>query len=232
MSELLSNYLILLLLVISIPLGGSFERRVAYYKTWPALFPAMLLTLVPFIIWDILFTHHGIWWFNSDYYGPITLAGLPLEEWLFFLAIPYSCLYIYAWIKYARRHKPERFTPAMGYAFWIVGLASMLFSLYHFDRSYTLVVFGTLGFTCMVIALTRPAFTANFLIAFLITKIPFFLVNGYLTGKPVVLYDELENLAVRMHTIPVEDAFYSFLLLFINTWFYEYFLRKRRMKAS
>lgn len=52
----------------------------------------LLLTILlagsPFLIWDIIVTHLGHWWFDADQTLPWRIAGLPLEEVGFFVVIP------------------------------------------------------------------------------------------------------------------------------------------------
>ena len=53
----------------------------------------------------------------------------------------------------------------------------------------------------------------HFWVALGLTYAPFLIANGALTGMPVVLYDNAENLAIRAGTIPLEDFFFSFSML-------------------
>jgi lycopene cyclase domain-containing protein len=70
-------------------------------------------------------------------------------------------------------------------------------------------------------------YLSRFYIAFLIILVPFFIVNGILTGtgleEPVVWYNDDENLGIRLLTIPIEDIGYAFTMIFGNVFLIEKF---------
>ena len=86
------TYAGLLLATIAVPLALSFDKNVHFWTRWKYLFPAILITAVVFIYWDIQFTAAGIWSFNHHYVVGAFFYGLPVEEWLFFLIVPYVFL--------------------------------------------------------------------------------------------------------------------------------------------
>ena len=94
-----NTYLLLNIFTISIPFIFSFHKKLNFYKTWKAFFPAVFITAAVFIIWDIYFTGISVWGFNRDYLLGVNLVNLPLEEWLFFFCIPYAIVFTYAAIK-------------------------------------------------------------------------------------------------------------------------------------
>jgi lycopene cyclase domain-containing protein len=53
-------------------------------------------------------------------------------------------------------------------------------------------------------------------------------VNGYLTGRPIVLYGEPFFLGLRIWTIPVEDFAYGFGLITMSIVCWEFFLGGRQ----
>lgn len=62
--------------------------------------------------------------------------------------------------------------------------------------------------------------------AYLVSLLPFYIVNGILTAIPVVMYNSNENMGFRVGTIPFEDHFYSMSLILLNLIFFEHFRRK------
>jgi lycopene cyclase domain-containing protein len=109
--------------------------------------------------------------------------------------------------------------------FAVLALLFLTIAFLNQDRAYTYFTgFFTGGFMLLVLLL-RTVFntfqTKAFLIAYVIILIPFLIVNGFLTAIPVVLYNDLENLSIRLYTIPVEDTVYGLLLILMNVVLYE-----------
>jgi len=214
---------------ISIPLAFSFEKRVAFYKSWKELFISMIITATFFITWDIWFTSEGVWKFNPQYISGIHIANLPVEEWMFFFFIPYACMFIHESLKYYIPNPPLVKT---GNKIALV-LAIVLFivSGLNYDKLYTSITFLLLGvFLIAGILISPKHFPGRFFFTYLVTLVPFAIVNGILTSMPVLIYSDSENLSFRIGTIPVEDFFYSMLLLLMNITIYEYLKRIKKAR--
>ncbi|HKJ06257.1 MAG TPA: lycopene cyclase domain-containing protein, partial [Flavobacteriaceae bacterium] len=88
-------YLLINIASLSIPFAYSFEKKMNFKKNWNAVFLGIFIVAIPFLIWDVWFTKIGVWGFNPDYHLSINIFGLPLEEILFFICIPYASLFIH-----------------------------------------------------------------------------------------------------------------------------------------
>lgn len=213
------TYLFLDLISILFPLILSFDKKVHFYKHWWRLFPAISVGAVSFLIWDEWFTIHQVWSFNPDYILGIFLWHLPIEEWLFFICIPFSCFFIYECIKAYFPDQKVLNVPII--TFMLIALF-LIIGIPHYHKIYTLITFVGSGIMLLIqYIFFRNKHLRFFYLMWIIHLIPFFIINGFLTSTPVISYDDNENLGIRIFTIPLEDAFYSMFLLLIVLSVYE-----------
>ena len=218
------TYLLINIFSILIPLLFSFEKRLSFYKLWKALFPAVLITGSFFIVWDHYMTLWNVWQFNPAYVLGINVWGLPIEEWLFFLTIPYSCLFIYESLNFLIK-KDHLLRFSKNFSIVLIVILSIT-ALLNTDKSYTWIKLSLTALMLVFVVLKKFPFMGKFYRAYLVSLIPFLIVNGILTSLPVVIYNDAENLGIRIFTIPVEDTMYSLLLLLINVVLFEFFKKK------
>lgn len=196
------------------PLFLSFDKKVAFYKDWKFFILAMLPTSLAYIIWDIIATHTLVWKFNPQYLLGINIINLPIEEYMFFIVVPYACLFIYAclkayWPKW-HSHNLNKVT-----SFGII-LLSAICIIKNPSHAYTSSTFGLLSVTYCILLFTKyNHHLTHLIISWAIALLPMAFVNGILTGNPVLIYDNTENLGIRVGTIPFEDFFYNLLYM---TW--------------
>jgi lycopene cyclase domain-containing protein len=212
---------------------ASFDKRLDFYKQWRFLFPAIFITLTFFIIWDIYFTHLGVWGFNEKYLTGIDIVNLPLEEWLFFIAIPYACVFTYDALNYLV--KRDYFKDYAKIISWVLIVVLLIVGLLNLDRLYTSVTFITTAiFLLLHLYVFKSTYLGRFYFSYMIILIPFLIVNGILTGsfidEQVVWYDNSQNLGIRIFTIPIEDSVYGLLLILMNITLLEAFRNKYNKK--
>ncbi len=207
------TYLLVNFFTVIICFIYSFDKRLKFNRYFIAYLKAAIVVGIPFVLWDVWFTKMGVWWFNNDYTMGITLLGLPLEEWLFFLCIPFSCTFTYYsvtrffdlnWINY--------FNSIIAFLTIIVcSVAALLYP----DKAYTFI---TAILTALSMFLLYFVFRVRWIgeasLVFTILMLGFFPVNGVLTGtgleSPIVNYNPSEFLTLRIGTIPLEDMVYGY----------------------
>lgn len=215
----------------------SFDKKVAFYRSWRYLFPSILIVGIGFIIWDEFFTRIGVWGFTPKYLSKIYLGHLPLEEVLFFLVVPYNFLFIFLVLQ---AYFPVRKTMLIRSVFkWMIGISSSFMVVFYggfqlFFSTFDTYNYYTISAAFFSVLLTllfhKKAWYGDFVLSYLVCLLPFFIVNGILTGSitedPIVWYSEQHIIGWRMGTIPFEDLFYNYDLLLPLTWLFQYFRRK------
>jgi lycopene cyclase domain-containing protein len=195
-----------------------------FYKKWKSILPALIIPGLLFLMWDAWFTSMGVWGFNGRYVSGFYIYNLPIEEVLFFVCIPYACIFSYEAVKYfLKKDVFFRYRKAISIS---ICAMSILLALLNYEKAYTALTFFSLSiFIALLEWKWKAAFLSRSYIAYLFILIPFLLVNGILTGtgleEPIVWYNNAENLNIRMGTIPVEDTFYGMLLILMNISLFE-----------
>lgn len=240
-------YILVDLFCLSGPFFLSFHKSVAFYKNFKPLVIGLLTMFAIYIPWDILFTHWGIWSFNNEY----TLQGrwflLPLEEWLFFIAVPFACVFTFECVRYFKKTPPsETFTKISSSAIALTSAALAIYAGLN-DLWYTFTA-TVMSLLMLVIHMKMKSnFLGSFLFAWLILLIPFFISNGILTGlhfykydllntsqvnisEAIVRYNNNYNLGIRIWSVPIEDFFYGLAMVLLTLTPYEYFRLKWNTK--
>ena len=225
------NYLYLLLDIgsFSIPFIFSFHPKLKFYRYWKALALGTILTMLIFIPWDIFFTVNKIWGFNEDYFIGIKILSMPLEEWLFFILIPYACIFMhYALMELFPKMELQRKRSNFITNVLIIVFAVVAF--FNYDKWYTVVNFSYAAILLLLVRAFSPEVLKKYFITFPVMLIPFFIINGILTGSSienqVVWYNNDENLGIRLITIPIEDTVYAFSMILTNLVLTQFFYRK------
>lgn len=224
-----SLYLLLNFFAVLIPFIFSYHPKLNFYKHFKAFFIANTLVAVIFIAWDIVFTRIGVWGFNPTYISGLYLLHLPIEEILFFICIPFSCVFTYhclnLFFKIAWKPVTENLI------ILTFSILLLLIGIYSLPKLYTSSTFISLPLVLLAIKyIAKVSWLPKLFFSYTILLIPFFIINGILTGSglenPVVWYNNDENLGIRILTIPVEDIFYGFELILLNVFLFEYLKQK------
>jgi lycopene cyclase domain-containing protein len=225
------EYLIFNLLVISGPLILASMRRFYFLDRWPYALPAIGAAAIPYLIWDALVTGRH-WMFSETYTLNIRLANLPLEEWLFFLTVPFACLFTWEMIT---KYLPDRHTDTgrtVRYLSLLFPAAGLIFFYYGREYSGLVMFFLTLVIYLDKVLATNLVYQKRFYWYLLMIVVFTFMFNGYLTARPVVLYNEAYLMGLRLITIPIEDFGYGTSLLVLCTVLYESLKQKFVLKWS
>lgn len=229
----MSLYFWLMLGTLLGPFLLSFDRKVHFYTHWRILFPSTLIVALAYVAWDELYTSWGVWGFNPDYLQGVYLGHLPVEEICFFVFVPYACFFVHACLK---AYFPKLNVSRLGRIFApLFSLLCLVLFVCFFDNLYTgVAALLALVLTLLFFYALKVQWYADFIFTFLVVQLPFFFVNGALTGmftpQPIVWYNESEIMGPRWVSIPLEDTLYNYGFLILVFSLYYFFEKRAKMK--
>jgi len=216
------SYLLLLLVYLVIPVILSFQKSVRFVFRLRYLLPATVFAGAIFVMWDIRFTQMGIWSFNPEYLTGIYILTIPVEEWLSFIIIPLSSVYIYEWlkIKFEDFEKPNIFILV---SLILLSISAVLAYYYRSSMFSFFTFFLSAIYLGYIVFRNRfRKYYTKFYLAWIISLVPFIIVSSILNSLPAVVYNSDHIIGVALFGVPVEKVGYLFLLLLINITIYEY----------
>ena len=219
------NYLLLDALIILFPLILSFKWKFKYYTFYKPLFTSIFLVGLIYIIWDAIVTSRGDWWFNHTYLSGIEIIGLPLEEIMFFIVVPYSCIFIYENLVHFMGEKKIFFNK--WFYLFLSGIFIILGIIYY-HQDYTILAMFSCALFFIIATIFYPTILKmrNYWLYIIISFVPFIIFNYLLTSLIVVYYKPNAIWGIRITTIPLEDFFYNFAMLSFYLMIYIYFKNK------
>lgn len=229
------TYSLILFFTVIICFVASFDKRLRFDREFVPFLKAAALVALFFIAWDVWFTSKEVWWFDTRYTLGLLVAGLPLEEWLFFFFIPFSCIFTYFCIdKFFRLQSLSAFNNIVVFVSIIV---CAVVALRYGDRIYT-VLTATVTIATLVLFhfVLRVQWITQASLVFTLLMLGFLPVNGLLTGtgleSAIVNYNPTEFMGIRILTIPVEDAVYGYTQFLLVLYFFKKFQSKRHRLGS
>lgn len=185
---------------------------------------AIAIPAIPFLLWDVFVTGTH-WHFNPEYVSGIKIINLPIEEILFFITVPFACLFTWEMIIRRVNEKPIDLHGLRLLLYLVLPAGIYFFSI---EKQYTGLTLSFIFLANLVdqFLKTNLLFDKRFYFYLLLIVIFTLIFNGYLTWRPVVTYGVEYQLDFRIITIPIEDFFYGISLLWMNTSLYIYLIRK------
>ena len=198
-------------------------------STVSCLFQIRFFGFDSFIIWDAWFTEMGVWWFRDDYLLGMRFLGLPVEEWLFFICIPFSCVFTYFCITKFFNLKWKS-APELYLTLFLVICFTILASL-NYDKIYPFLTFSLTALTMVFLKfIAKSDWIGEATVIYILLLPGFFAVNGVLTGtgleNPIVNYNPDHFMNIRIGTIPLEDSIYGYMLILWNLYFFKKFAKQ------
>ncbi|MBM7419892.1 MULTISPECIES: lycopene cyclase domain-containing protein [Chryseobacterium] len=201
----------------------SFHPKIKFHRHFKAFLLSSIIVALFFIAWDVWFTANGVWWFNDKYLIGKRLFGLPIEELLFFICIPFSCVFTYFCLD---KFFKLNWKLSIEKIFVIISIiACIILAIIFKDKTYSLITFLTTAITLMVLYFVlKVKWIGKASFIYLVLMPGFLAVNGILTGtgldSPIVNYNPKDFIGFRILTIPIEDTVYGYEMILWNLFFF------------
>jgi lycopene cyclase domain-containing protein len=206
-------------------------RPFYFINRWKDTILPILIPAIFFLIWDSIVADSH-WHFNENYILGIKFFNLPVEEILFFISVPFACLF--TWEMIIRRTGEKEIMWINKIRIYLYLLIPIGIWIFISGKHYTGLATSFLGLSILLDRLlnTNLMLQRRFYFYLLLVLMFTLIFNGYLTWRPVVTYSVQYQLDFRIFTIPIEDFVYGTALIFMNTLIYEKIINKKESLSN
>ena len=206
-------------------------RPFYFINRWKNTILPILIPAIFFLIWDSIVADSH-WHFNENYILGIKFFNLPVEEILFFISVPFACLF--TWEMIIRRTGEKEIMWINKIRIYLYLLIPIGIWIFISGKHYTGLATSFLGLSILLDRLlnTNLMLQRRFYLYLLLVLMFTLIFNGYLTWRPVVTYSVQYQLDFRIFTIPIEDFVYGTALIFMNTLIYEKIINKKESLSN
>lgn len=218
-------FLLINLFLLLIPAALAFDRQNFKAIGFKFMIPAVLITGIIFSAFAVFFSLFRIWSFNEAYLMGISYRDLPLEQYLFSFTFSFAALSIYAYLnaRYPNNHL-QKFSLSVSNLMIGVCVAFIFFA---YAKWYTAITFSVLLLLLLYIEyLNKLRFMYRFYRAYLVSLIPFYICFWFISNLPIITYNNLETVKLRLFAIPLENHFYMMAMILLATYLQEMFKNK------
>lgn len=220
-------YLLIESIIFAIPMYLALRKPGVWKGQRTAIAAAIGIPGIFFIVLDMIFINAKIWGFTPDYLLGAYLINLPIEELFYFIAVPLAFLFLYELMRRQIFHK--KWCVPVDEGMLGIGVLGCILLASSPDRPYSGVVgLGTVILTVFHVYVLKSRYNLVFILTFALIMVPFFMFNDMLThgistisSHPIVWYADWGKSAMYIHSIPLENLFYIFILLLSNVTMYE-----------
>ncbi|AOM77058.1 lycopene cyclase domain-containing protein [Pedobacter steynii] len=220
------TYLFLVLGILVIPIVLLFIKKANFSQVIKFAIPAAVIAGLVFSMFATLLVLMGSWTFIPDCLTGIFLWKIPIEEFLFSIAMCLAGLGVYVTLNaFFPSNFLDKFSLSFSNLIMGVCIAMLIFT---YTKWYSAISFGAL-FTLIfyVEYLNKLRFTYKFYRGYLASLVLFYMAYGVISTLPVISYSEVINL--KLGAIPFESHFYFMGMSLMSVYLFE--LLKSKAKA-
>lgn len=232
------TYLILNILIIFFPLKLSFDKKLKFYSHFEDLSISILFGGFFMVLLDMFFVKKRILVFMPEYLIKTNLISLPIEEILFFITVPFACIFVYEYLKIKiKKDFLSQHVEKINLTLIFLLTALMSFSFYK-TYTFTIAIFLDVLLYLYFIKKLSNKYMGYFYLSYLVTLIPFLILNiilakgvWFISGRPIIWYEYSKTWGLKLLSVPVENIMYFmfFSLLYISI--YEFSKSKKIAKS-